>query len=133
MPAVSDSQRLAFIYIQLSVAMPNNDCICVSQRRKPPPVELNPRTLVPEGDVDAPALELTEEPTLPLAVALALPPPETETIVVTDDDELPALLVAPAEPAMAWLALNISPINRHEDDRPFTTFIDVSPMALRRE
>src|SRR5579862_2908868 len=59
-----------------------------------------------------------------LAVPLAVPLPETETDVVTLAVEVLAVLDALAEPAIAWLVLNIKDNNRPGNTNCFETFID---------
>jgi hypothetical protein len=72
--------------------------------------------------VDAPTEAVVEPPML--AVPLAVPLPETETDVVTLAVEVLAVLDALAEPAIAWLVLNIKDNNRAGNTNCFETFID---------
>jgi hypothetical protein len=80
---------------------------------------------LPELELDALELALTEEPTLPLALALALPP-ETDVVVITIVDEPPlaVALLETVEPAIAPPAPSTS--NRQGDSKLNRTFIDAS-------
>ena len=82
---------------------------------------------LPALELDAFELALTEEPTLPLALALALPP-ETDVVVITIVEE-PPLAVAvldTVEPASALPAPSARPSNRQGDSKLNKTFIDTS-------
>jgi hypothetical protein len=82
---------------------------------------------LPELELDEVEVALTEEPTLPLALALALPP-ETDVVVITIVEE-PPLAVAvldTVEPAIALPAPSARPSNRQGDSKLNKTFIDTS-------
>ncbi len=81
---------------------------------------------LPELELDE--LALTEAPMLPLALALALPPPETDVYVITVVDEPPlaVALLETLEPASASPAASTRPSNRQGDKKLNKTFIATS-------
>lgn len=98
----------------------------LQRTRAPLPVELLARAWNPERDVDAFEVACTEEPTPPVALALALPPPETDVYVVTlvEEPPLALALLETLDWAITSPALTSRPSKRQGYIIFFEIFID---------